>query len=342
MRLARAPAPVFAAAVALALSFVRTEAQEVIRDPLSSLSALLASAQGATASVDCAARIAWTPEDVAVDEVLVPCGFAVAGDAVPTRVRDESCAACLGGVGGVLLPRMLAAGLDPSDPAHVTSCVTAALPSAARAGVRVGELLFACERVAAAALQGAFPPNLEPVPITAQVLDLDEVSPTRRAYAGEDPRDDRNEDARAKNGDDDAKHQSAQYDSMATADREPPRPRPRAPGLPWTGLTGEGARFGSSLEDAAAPEGSAFPGADGRGRSNGNAARGVGTPLGTPDGTPGADARGKDSRHMSREAVAAVSVFSTASAATLAGTAYAAYANRRRRAETLNIRVQSA
>ena len=341
MRLARAPAPapVFAAAVALALSFVRTEAQEVIRDPLSSLSALLASAQGATASVDCAARIAWTPEDVAVDEVLVPCGLAVAGDAVPTQARDESCAACLGGVGGVLLPRMLAAGLDPSDPAHVTSCVTAALPSAARAGVRVGELLFACERVAAAALQGAFP---QPVPTTGQVLDLDEVSPTRRAYAGEDPREDRDEDARAKNGGDDAHHPSAPYDSMATADREPPRPRPRAPGLPWTGLTGIGARFGSSLEDAAAPEGSAFPGAGDRGRPNGNAARGVGTPLGTPDGTPGADARGKKSRKMSGEAVAAVSVFSTASAATLAGTAYAAYANRRRRAETLNIRVQTA
>lgn len=343
MRLARAPAPapapVFAAAVALALSFVRTEAQEVIRDPLSSLSALLASAQGATASVDCAARIAWTPEDVAVDEVLVPCGLAVAGDAVPTQARDESCAACLGGVGGVLLPRMLAAGLDPSDPAHVTSCVTAALPSAARAGVRVGELLFACERVAAAALQGAFP---QPVPVPAQVLELDEVSPTRRAYAGEDPRDDRNEDARAKNGDDDAHHQSAPYDSMATADREPPRPRPRAPGLPWTGLTGEGARFRSSLENAPAPEGSAFPGAGDRGRSNGNAAMGVGTPIGTRDGTPGADARGRGRRKMSAEAVAAVSVFSTASAATLAGTAYAAYANRRRRAETLNIRVQSA
>jgi hypothetical protein len=333
MRLARAPAPapVFAAAVAL-LSFVRTEAQEVIRDPLSSLSALLASAQGATA---------WTPEDVAVDEVLVPCGLAVAGDAVPTQARDESCAACLGGVGGVLLPRMLAAGLDPSDPAHVTSCVTAALPSAARAGVRVGELLFACERVAAAALQGAFP---QPVPTTEQVFDLDEVSPTRRAYAGEDPRDDRNEDARAVNGDGDAHHQSAPYDSMATADREPPRPRPRAPGLPWTGLTGEGARFGSSLEDAAAPEGSAFPGAGDRGRSNENAAGAVGTPLGTRDGTPGADARGRGGakKPMSAEAVAAVSVFSTAFAATLAGTAYAAYANRRRRAETLNIRVQNA
>ena len=130
------PPPVLAAALALALSFVRTEAQEV-RDPLSSLSALLASAQGASASfdssVDCAARIAWTPEDVAVDEVLVPCGLAVAGDAVPTEARDESCAACLVGVGGVLLPRMRTAGLDPNDPAHVTSCVTAALPSAARA-----------------------------------------------------------------------------------------------------------------------------------------------------------------------------------------------------------------
>ena len=157
---AREPPPPSSRPRALALSFVRTEAQEV-RDPLSSLSALLASAQGASASfdssVDCAARIAWTPEDVAVDEVLVPCGLAVAGDAVPTEARDESCAACLVGVGGVLLPRMRTAGLDPNDPAHVTSCVTAALPSAARAGVRVGELLFACERVAAAALRARFP-----------------------------------------------------------------------------------------------------------------------------------------------------------------------------------------
>ena len=254
MRRARAPAPVLAAALALALSFVRTEAQEV-RDPLSSLSALLASAQGASASfdssVDCAARIAWTPEDVAVDEVLVPCGLAVAGDAVPTEARDESCAACLVGVGGVLLPRMRTAGLDPNDPAHVTSCVTAALPSAARAGVRVGELLFACERVAAAALQGSFPQTPQPI------VDVDEVSPARRVYATEDPRDDRGEAFRAENGEEDAHHRSVPYDSMATADREPPRPRPRAPGLPWTGLTGAGSE--RSPRDAPAPRGPPFP-----------------------------------------------------------------------------------
>lgn len=345
MRRARALAPVLAAALALALSFVRTEAQEV-RDPLSSLSALLASAQGASASfdssVDCAARIAWTPEDVAVDEVLVPCGLAVAGDAVPTEARDESCAACLVGVGGVLLPRMRTAGLDPNDPAHVTSCVTAALPSAARAGVRVGELLFACERVAAAALQGAFPQSPQPI------VDVDEVSPARRVYATEDPRDDRGEAFRAENGEEDANHRSVPYDSMATADREPPRPRPRAPGLPWTGLTGAGSE--RSPRDAPGPEGSAIPGAGDRGRSNDDAARGVGTPflgtlgIGTRDGTPGADARsrGRGTKSMSAGAVAAVSVFSTASAATLAGTAYAAYANRRKRAESLHIRVQSA
>ena len=56
----------------------------------------LASAQGAAASfdssVDCAARIAWTPEDVAVDEVLVPCGLAVAGDGAsrPARTANAS------------------------------------------------------------------------------------------------------------------------------------------------------------------------------------------------------------------------------------------------------------
>ena len=303
MRRARAPAPVLAAALALALSFVRTEAQEV-RDPLSSLSAA-PRAQGASASfdssVDCAARIAWTPEDVAVDEVLVPCGLAVAGDAVPTEARDESCAACLVGVGGVLLPRMRTAGLDPNDPAHVTSCVTAALPSAARAGVRVGELLFACERVAAAALQGAFPQSPQPI------VDVDEVSPARRVYATEDPRHDRGEAFRAENGEEDAHHRSVPYDSMATADREPPRPRPRAPGLPWTGLTGAGSE--RSPRDAPGPEGSAIPGAGDRGRSNDDAARGVGTPflgtlgIGTRDGTPGADARsrGRGTKSMSAE-----------------------------------------
>ena len=219
MRRARAPAPVLAAALALALSFVRTEAQEV-RDPLSSLSALLASAQGASASfdssVDCAARIAWTPEDVAVDEVLVPCGLAVAGDAVPTEARDESCAACLVGVGGVLLPRMRTAGLDPNDPAHVTSCVTAALPSAAARGRARGRTPLRVR----ARRRGRPPGRVSPKPPTDSRRS--EVSPARRVYATEDPRHDRGEAFRAENGEEDAHHRSVPYDSMATADREPP------------------------------------------------------------------------------------------------------------------------
>ena len=130
-------------------------------------------ADSLTSATDCGGKVRWASSDFSTSSVLSPCGGAI--DAAIEAPGDSSdvasaCAACLGGVGAVFAPRMLAAGLDPTSPPLVMSCLTDALPAMRAAGLAVDELVVACQSTmvalggVASADDGASTPDLDGPP----------------------------------------------------------------------------------------------------------------------------------------------------------------------------------
>jgi len=110
------------------------------------------------ASPDDAPRCAWTPADVAADAILLPCRSAASADeAEDARSGDanERCSRCFAGVGDVLVPKLLGAGLDPNDPVAAVRCLVAGVPSAIAAGLPIAALVDRCEPVVVDALEAA-------------------------------------------------------------------------------------------------------------------------------------------------------------------------------------------
>jgi hypothetical protein len=100
---------------------------------LDAVTAFAASAGGSSPGgvVDCTGRLQWTSSDFATSAVLLPCGRVI--EAHTNELEDSSyggsssssddpfgvnaaCTACLGSVGTIIVPRMLEAGLNPTDP----------------------------------------------------------------------------------------------------------------------------------------------------------------------------------------------------------------------------------
>ena len=105
---------------------------------LDAVAAIAAAAgDGSGGDADCTGRIQWSSEDFATSEVLLPCGRVTEQQRHTSELEDSSssrdgasseddpygvqsaCATCLAGVGAVLVPRMLEAGLNPVDPTLV-------------------------------------------------------------------------------------------------------------------------------------------------------------------------------------------------------------------------------
>lgn len=122
---------------------VQAQAQQLtsfdLNDPasygpaLDAVTALAAAAGGSggggEGGADCTGRLQWMSDDFATSSVLLPCGRVI--EAHTAELEDSSydssgsddpfgvnsaCAECLGSVGTVLVPRMLAVGLNPTDP----------------------------------------------------------------------------------------------------------------------------------------------------------------------------------------------------------------------------------
>lgn len=128
--------------IAMTRHCVQAQAQQLtsfdLNDPatygpaLDAVTALAAAAEtsggGGEDGADCTGRLQWTSDDFATSSVLLPCGRVI--EAHTTELEDSydsggsddpygvnsACGECLGSVGTVLVPRMLAAGLNPTDP----------------------------------------------------------------------------------------------------------------------------------------------------------------------------------------------------------------------------------
>ena len=98
------------------------------------------------------------PRNVAADAILLPCRSAASADeAEDARSGDanERCSRCFAGVGDVLVPKLLGAGLDPNDPVAAVRCLVAGVPSAIAAGLPIAALVDRCEPVVVDALEAA-------------------------------------------------------------------------------------------------------------------------------------------------------------------------------------------
>ena len=92
--------------------------------------------------VSCAAE--FFPADFDRDGTLAPC-FRVASMRDDEEEEAQLCDACVDAVGDVLLPRMLAARMDPTIADAVAACLYAALPAATDAGVPVFAVVDRCD-----------------------------------------------------------------------------------------------------------------------------------------------------------------------------------------------------
>ena len=158
--------------------------------------------------VSCAAE--FFPADFDRDGTLAPC-FRVASmrdDDVNDGEEEEAqlCDACVTAVGDVLLPRMLAAGMDPTIADAVAACLYAALPAATDAGVPVFAVVDRCDLLSLGAA-GALARNTPEVEKATESTAFEPTEPTDEPTELPEPT------------------------------RPKPEPRPRDPRYPDTGLT---------------------------------------------------------------------------------------------------------
>ena len=164
--------------------------------------------------VSCAAE--FFPADFDRDGTLAPC-FRVASmrdDDVDDGEEEEAqlCDACVTAVGDVLLPRMLAAGMDPTIADAVAACLYAALPAATDAGVPVFAVVDRCDLLSLGAA-GALARNTPEV----------EKATASTAFEPTEPTDEPTE--------------LLEPIELTEPTRPKPEPRPRDPRYPDTGLT---------------------------------------------------------------------------------------------------------
>ena len=164
----RAPSLALLALLATAVNRVGASEETLVAVPL-----VVSGAAGPDPDpVSCAAE--FFPADFDRDGTLAPC-FRVAAmrdDDVNDGAEEEAqlCSACVDAVGDVLLPRMLAARMDPTIADAVTACLFAALPAATDAGVPVFAVVDRCDLLslgAAGALSRNTPETDTPTEPTA-------------------------------------------------------------------------------------------------------------------------------------------------------------------------------
>ena len=161
--------------------------------------------------VSCAAE--FFPADFDRDGTLAPC-FRVASmrdDDVNDGEEEEAqlCDACVTAVGDVLLPRMLAAGMDPTIADAVAACLYAALPAATDAGVPVFAVVDRCDLLSLGAA-GALARNTPEVEKATESTAFEPTEPT---------------------------DEPTEPTELPEPTRPKPEPRPRDPRYPDTGLT---------------------------------------------------------------------------------------------------------
>ena len=205
----RAPSLALLALLATAVNRVGASEETLVAVPL-----VVSGAAGPDPDpVSCAAE--FFPADFDRDGTLAPC-FRVAAmrdDDVNDGAEEEAqlCSACVDAVGDVLLPRMLAARMDPTIADAVTACLFAALPAATDAGVPVFAVVDRCDLLslgAAGALSRNTPETDTPTEPTA-------FEPTEPTELPEPTR----------------------PTELPEPTRPKPEPRPRDPRYPDTGLT---------------------------------------------------------------------------------------------------------
>ena len=121
----------------------------------------------------------------------------------------QLCNACVTAVGDVLLPRMLAAGMDPTIADAVAACLYAALPAATDAGVPVFAVVDRCDLLSLGAA-GALARNKPEVEKATESTAFEPTEPT---------------------------DEPTEPTELPEPTRPRPEPRPRDPRYPDTGLT---------------------------------------------------------------------------------------------------------
>ena len=205
----RAPSLALLALLATAVNRVGASEETLVAVPL-----VVSGAAGPDPDpVSCAAE--FFPADFDRDGTLAPC-FRVASmrdDDVNDGEEEEAlCNACVTAVGDVLLPRMLAAGMDPTIADAVAACLYAALPAATDAGVPVFAVVDRCDLLSLGAA-GALARNTPEV----------EKATASTAFEPTEPTDEPTE--------------LLEPIELTEPTRPKPEPRPRDPRYPDTGLT---------------------------------------------------------------------------------------------------------
>ena len=175
--------------------------------------------------VSCAAE--FFPADFDRDGTLAPC-FRVASmrdDDVDDGEEEEArlCDACVDAVGDVLLPRMLAARMDPTIADAVAACLYAALPAATDAGVPVFAVVDRCDLLSLGAA-GALSRNPPEAEKTTEPTAFEPTEPTELPEPTEPT-------------------------ELPEPTRPKPEPRPRDPRYPDTGLTAASDAAEATLEE---------------------------------------------------------------------------------------------
>jgi len=189
----RAPSLALLALLATAVNRVGASEETLVAVPL-----VVSGAAGPDPDpVSCAAE--FFPADFDRDGTLAPC-FRVAAMRdydVNDGAEEEAqlCSACVDAVGDVLLPRMLAARMDPTISDAVAACLYAALPAATDAGVPVFAVVDRCDLLslgAAGALSRNTPEVDTPTEPTAfEPTELTELPEPTRPKPEPRPRDPR-------------------------------------------------------------------------------------------------------------------------------------------------------
>ena len=171
----RAPSLALLALLATAVNRVGASEETLVAVPL-----VVSGAAGPDPDpVSCAAE--FFPADFDRDGTLAPC-FRVAAmrdDDVNDGAEEEAqlCSACVDAVGDVLLPRMLAARMDPTIADAVTACLYAALPAATDAGVPVFAVVDRCDLLSLGAA-GALSRNTPEVEKATEPTAFEPTEPT--------------------------------------------------------------------------------------------------------------------------------------------------------------------
>ena len=203
----RAPSLALLALLATAVNRVGASEETLVAVPL-----VVSGAAGPDPDpVSCAAE--FFPADFDRDGTLAPC-FRVASmrdDDVNDGEEEEAqlCSACVDAVGDVLLPRMLAARMDPTIADAVTACLFAALPAATDAGVPVFAVVDRCDLLSLGAA-GALARNTPEVEKATESTAFEPTEPT---------------------------DEPTELPELPEPTRPKPEPRPRDPRYPDTGLT---------------------------------------------------------------------------------------------------------